>query len=344
MTAPAHASLPVQHDVSLRALNTFGVEARARHYLQITSPEQLRMLHQDAVLSAMPRLVIGGGSNLLLTQDTGRLVLHIAMSGMAIIGESSEHVFVRSYAGESWHGFVQWTLAQGLGGLENLSLIPGTVGAAPIQNIGAYGSEVADMIHALQIFDFASGEIRELSREACAFGYRDSVFKRALRERAVITDVTFALPKNWQPNLRYAELANELSHYTNPTPADISAAVIAIRSRKLPDPAVIGNAGSFFKNPVVSASQYAALVQQHPGLISYPQEDGSVKLAAGWLIDQCGWKGRTIGRAGVHDRQALVLVNKGGASGQEILQLAEHIRNDVALRYGVDLEIEPVVI
>ncbi len=259
-------------------------------------------------------------------------------------GEDDDHVFVCAQAGESWHGFVQWTLAQGLGGLENLSLIPGSVGAAPIQNIGTYGSEIADCFHSLHAFDFETGEVLALTREACAFGYRDSIFKNSLRERAVIVDVTFALPKRWQPNLRYAELAQEVAAISQPTAMEISAAVIAIRSRKLPDPAVTGNAGSFFKNPVVTALQRDALLQKYPQLVSHAQADGSVKLAAGWLIDRCGWKGRSLGAAGVHERQALVLVNRGGASGQDILQLAERIKQDVALRFDVELEIEPVLI
>ena len=344
MTEPAKASLPVQHNVSLRAFNTFGVEARASSYLRITSADQLTALHADAELSSMPRLILGGGSNLLLTQDIDSLVLHMANLGMAMVGEDHDHVYVRAEAGESWHGLVEWTLARGFGGLENLSLIPGTVGAAPIQNIGAYGSEVADYIHCLHAFDFSSGTIFELSREDCKFGYRDSVFKKAFRDRVVIVDVTFALPRYWNANLRYAELAKELTDVTDPSPEEISAAVIAIRSRKLPDPAVIGNAGSFFKNPVVSVSKRSALLLEYPELVSYLQDDGNYKLAAGWLIDQCGWKGRTLGTAGVHDKQALVLINQGGASGQDILRLAERIREDVALRFGVALEIEPVVI
>lgn len=338
------APLAIANDVSLRPLNTFGVEARAQAYLPVSSSATLAAVREDKSLAAMPRLILGGGSNLLFTQNVDALVLHMISRGMRISGEDADHIFVCAQAGESWHGFVQWTLVQGLGGLENLSLIPGSVGAAPIQNIGAYGSEIADCFHSLQAFDFVSGEVLTLSRDDCAFGYRDSIFKHALRDRAVITEVTFALPKRWQARLGYAELAQEVAAISNPTATDISAAVIAIRSRKLPDPAVTGNAGSFFKNPVVTAAQRDALLQQYPQLVSYAQADGSVKLAAGWLIDQCGWKGRSLGAAGVHERQALVLVNRGGASGQDILQLAERIKHDVALRFGVRLEIEPVVI
>ena len=337
-------SLPLQFDVSLRARNTFGVEARANAYLPVSSLAMLHTVSDDAGLATMPRFVLGGGSNLLLTRDLDALVLHMVNRGIAVIGEDPDHVFVCAQAGESWHALVQWTLAQGLGGLENLSLIPGSVGAAPIQNIGAYGGELADCFHALQAFDFDSGQVLTLTREACAFAYRDSIFKQALRDRVAIINITVALPKRWQANLRYVELADALAPISNPSAIDISEAVMAIRRRKLPDPAVIGNAGSFFKNPVVSAAQRDALLLAYPQLVSYEQANGSVKLAAGWLIDHCGWKGRSLGAAGVHDRQALVLVNRGGATGEEMVQLAERIQTDVALRFGVNLEIEPVVV
>ena len=218
------------------------------------------------------------------------------------------------------------------------------MGAAPIQNIGAYGIEIKDRFHTLTLFDFATGEQRVLDKAACRFAYRDSAFKHELRERAVVLDVTFALPKQWQPNVRYADVAQELAarSITEPTAQDISAAVIAIRTRKLPDPAVIGNAGSFFKNPVVTPAQRDSLLQRYPQMVSYAQPDGSVKLAAGWLIDQCGWKGRTAGAAGVYENQALVLVNRGGASGADIAQLAAAIQADVAQRFDVQLEPEPI--
>ena len=337
-------SLPLQFDVSLRARNTFGVEARANAYLPVSSVAMLRTVRDDAGLAAMPRFVLGGGSNLLLTRDLDALVLHMVNRGIAVIGEDPDHVFVCAQAGESWHALVQWTLAQGLGGLENLSLIPGSVGAAPIQNIGAYGGELADCFHALQALDFDSGRVLTLTREACTFAYRDSIFKQELRDRVAIINITVALPKRWQANLRYVELADALAPISNPSAIDISEAVMAIRRRKLPDPAVIGNAGSFFKNPVVSAAQRDALLLAYPQLVSYEQANGSVKLAAGWLIDHCGWKGRSLGAAGVHDRQALVLVNRGGATGEEMVQLGERIQTDVALRFGVNLEIEPVVV
>jgi UDP-N-acetylmuramate dehydrogenase len=338
------SSLSIQRDISLRAFNTFGVEARAHAYLAVTSAEVLNEVRKDAELAALPRLVLGGGSNILLTRDFPGLVLHMQLKGMALVGEDDDAWYVRAAAGENWHEFVQWTLAQGYGGLENLSLIPGSVGASPIQNIGAYGIEIKDRFHALTLFDFETGETRVLDKAACGFAYRDSVFKHALRDRAVVLDVSFALPKKWEANVRYADVMQELAarHIEHPTARQISDAVIAIRTRKLPNPAVIGNAGSFFKNPVVTPQQCDALLAQYPQLVSYPQPDGGVKLAAGWLIDQCGWKGKTAGAAGVYENQALVLVNRGGASGKDIAQLADAIRADVEQRFGVRLEPEPV--
>ncbi len=342
---PTH-SPNLRHDYPLRELNTFGIAASAKAYAQVRSVADLQAVRLDPVLSAMPRLVLGGGSNLLLTGDFDGLVLHMTGAGITIDGEDAQYRYVTAQAGENWHGFVQWTLANGCPGLENLSLIPGTVGASPIQNIGAYGSELADYVDSLTAFDFATGDTFTLDAAACRFAYRDSVFKHELKDRAVICSVRFRLPRQWQPNLRYAELASEISAQgiVQPTPQQVSTAVIAIRRRKLPDPAQIGNAGSFFKNPVVSAAKRDALLAQQPALVSYPQADGSYKLAAGWLIDQCGWKGKSLGAAGVHDQQALVLVNRGGATGAEVLELAEKIRTDVAARFGVEINPEPVIV
>ena len=336
----------LRHDVSLRELNTFGIDAHAHTFVSVKTVADLEAIAADPQLSALPRLILGGGSNLLLTKDFSGLVLHMVNTGRMLVSESEQQVIVRAEAGENWHEFVQWTLAQGLPGLENLSLIPGSVGAAPIQNIGAYGSELAEFFHSLTLFDFVTGEIRVLSRDDCQFGYRDSIFKHALRDRAVIIDVSFALPRQWHSNLRYAELAAELAarRVSDPTAQDIADAVIAIRRRKLPDPAQIGNAGSFFKNPVVSQAQHAQLLAKYPQLVGYPQPDGSFKLAAGWMIDQCGWKGRSLGAAGVHERQALVLVNRGGAAGSDVLALATKIVDDVRTRFGVSLETEPVIV
>ena len=347
-------------DFSLKGVNTFGIDARARAYLRITDAAQLGALMADPVLSAMPRLLLGGGSNLLLTRDVDALVLHMAIPGREVLAAGGEHgdaidsndgadggkVLVRAGAGENWHDFVLFTLEQGLGGLENLSLIPGTVGASPIQNIGAYGAEIKDVFHALTVFDLAGGTLRTMDAAACRFGYRDSVFKHPEGQGLVIVDVTFALPRAWQPNLRYAELAEAVAAagLAAPTARQVSDLVVAIRRRKLPDPAQIGNAGSFFKNPVVGAAQCAALLERHPALVHHAQPDGSEKLAAGWLIDQCGWKGRTMGAAGVYPKQALVLVNNGGATGADVVALARAIQDDVMARYGVRLETEPVFV
>ncbi len=338
--------LPIQYDYSLQRLNTFGIAAKAKAYLRVTSIGMLNQVKNDAFLARLPKLVLGGGSNLLFTGDFSGLVLHMCTNGVEIVSEDADAIYVKAAAGENWHQFVQWTLQQGLGGLENLSLIPGNVGAAPIQNIGAYGVELKDNFHALTAFDFDTGKSFVLDRAACQFSYRDSVFKHALRERAVILDVTFALPKKWQPNIQYADVAQELTAQgiNMPTAKQISDAVIAIRSRKLPDPARIGNAGSFFKNPVVSVEQRDALLARFPHLVSYAQPDGSYKLAAGWLIDQSGWKGKNLGAAGVYEKQALVLVNRGGATGREVAELAAAIQMDVMAKYGVMLEPEPVFI
>ena len=332
----------IQFQYPLQSLNTFGIAASARAYLRVEKTEQLLGVYADGNWATSAKLVLGGGSNLLLTQDFDGLVLHITLKGREIVGGDADHHLVRVAAGENWHEFVQWTLAQGMGGLENLSLIPGTAGAAPIQNIGAYGLEVKDVFHSVTVFDPSSGSTRVMDGAACRFGYRDSVFKHEGRQ-LIILDVTFALPKRWQPNLRYAELAQAMTEPA-PTPRQVADTVIAIRRRKLPDPALIGNAGSFFKNPVVPAAQCAELLQRFPALVHHVQPDGTEKLAAGWLIDQCGWKGRNLGAAGVYPKQALVLVNNGGATGADVVALARAIQADVQARYGVQLEPEPVFI
>lgn len=338
--------LSVQYDFPLKPFNTFGIDAKAKAYLPVTSPDMLVHVRNDTFLAHLPRLVLGGGSNLLLTGDFPGLVLHMQMTGVEVVSENSEAVYVKAAAGENWHGFVQWTLQQGFGGLENLSLIPGNVGAAPIQNIGAYGVELKDRFHSLNAFDFNTGEVFTLDGAACRFGYRDSIFKHELRDNAVVLDVTFALPKQWQPNTQYGEVAQELAvrGIAAPDAQQISDAVVAIRTRKLPDPAVIGNAGSFFKNPIVTKAQRDTLLERHPQLVSYAQPDGGFKLAAGWLIDQSGWKGKSRGAAGVYEKQALVLVNRGGATGQEIADLAVAIQDDVQAKFGVRLEPEPVFV
>ena len=337
-------SLSIARNTSLKSLNTFGIDALAEAYLPIHSVADLLAVREDADLCRLPRLLLGGGSNILFTGDFHGLVLHSCSRGIRIVAQDADSVQISAAAGESWQALVDWTLQHQLGGLENLSLIPGSVGAAPIQNIGAYGAEVASCIAAVDVFDFESGNCRRLDRSACAFGYRDSIFKQSLRNQVMILEVTFKLARQWQPNLRYAELADTLAPLGAPTMQQVSDAVCAIRRRKLPDPQRIGNAGSFFKNPVVTRAHRDRLLARELALVSYEQRDGSFKLAAAWLIDQCGWKGRSLGAAGVHAQQALVLVNLGGARGADIVRLAEAITADVWQRFGVALEIEPVVV
>ena len=338
--------LSLQKQVSLKALNTFGIAATAHNFLRIDRVEQLSQLRQDSTLSMMPRLILGGGSNLVLSDELDGLVLQIALQGKQFVSEDMSNVYVRAEAGEKWHEFVQWTLQQGFAGLENLSLIPGTVGAAPIQNIGAYGVELQDYFHQLTAFDFLSGEIITLDKAACKFAYRDSIFKREYKDRMVILSVTFALPKLWQARLNYGDVAQHLAtkNISLPRPIDVSDAIISIRQNKLPDPAVIGNAGSFFKNAIVNAELRNALLASYPAMVSYPIEGGKYKLAAGWLIEECGWKGKSLGHVGVYEKQALVLVNLGGATGIEVRQLAQQIQTDVLEKFGVKLEVEPVFV
>lgn len=334
----------VQSHVSLQSFTTFGIAASARFYLRVSEVEQLQQLRHLPELANLPRLILGGGSNLILTHDFPGLVLHIALKGRELVGEDDQFVYIRAAAGENWHDFVQWTLAQGWGGLENLSLIPGCVGASPIQNIGAYGVEIKDCFHSLTWFEFATGKIHTFTLSDCRFAYRDSMFKHAALNQGVILDVTFALAKQWQAKLSYGDLAKVLQDIEKPTPQQVSSAICAIRQRKLPDPAFIGNSGSFFKNPLVSAENRAALLMRFPDLVSYPQTDGQYKLAAGWLIEQAGWRGRVAGRVGVYQKQALVLVNLGGATGAEVIALAQAIQADVKLKFSVSLEVEPVLI
>ncbi|MFK0087712.1 UDP-N-acetylmuramate dehydrogenase [Pseudomonas sp. NPDC090755] len=335
-------SVQWQEQVSLKPYNTFGIDVKARYFAQVHNDAEIRDVLAEAAQQAVPVLVIGGGSNLLLTADVQALVMRMASTGLRIIAEESERVIVEAEAGEPWHPFVQWSLAQGLAGLENLSLIPGTVGAAPMQNIGAYGVEIKDVFVGLTALDRQTGELCEFGLEQCQFGYRDSLFKRN-PGRWLILRVRFALSRVLHAHLDYGPVRQRLSEQgiTAPTAQDVSNAICSIRREKLPDPAELGNAGSFFKNPVVPAALAERIRQQHPGLVAYPQGDGQMKLAAGWLIEQAGWKGYREGDAGVHRLQALVLVNYGRASGKQLHQLAQKIQADILERFGVELEMEP---
>jgi UDP-N-acetylmuramate dehydrogenase len=329
--------------VDLAPFNTLALPGKAAHYLKINDSAQLT----DPALRAERRFILGGGSNLVLTGDFKGLLLHMAIPGKRLLQEDEEAWYIEAGAGENWHDFVQWTLQQGWPGLENLSLIPGTVGAAPIQNIGAYGLEVGQCFHSLTAWDFDKQAFVSFDLESCRFAYRDSLFKQQgwhLDGRMAIVSVTFRLAKAWQPNIRYADVAQELAAcaIVTPTPQEVAKAIIAVRQRKLPDPAQIPNTGSFFHNPVVDAAVADALAQSHPALPRYPQPDGRVKLAAGWLIEQAGWKGKDLGPVGMYEKQALVLVNRGGATGNDVKRTMAAVQADVRARFGVTLTPEPI--
>ena len=339
--------LPTLHErFSLRGFNTFGVEARARYFCRVRAASELAALAAEPKLAGLPRLVLGGGSNLLLSGDFDGLVIKVEVPGLRELGEAGDAWHVEVGAGENWHATVERLLAMGRPGLENLALIPGNCGAAPIQNIGAYGMELAERFDSLLAWDIESQQVVRMSPGDCDFGYRDSVFKRQLAGRRVVLAITLALPRQWETVAGYADVAHELKARGTPQPTarDIFDAVVAIRRRKLPDPSVIGNAGSFFKNPIVTRDEHRALIAHHPSLVGYPLPGGRVKLAAAWLIDAAGLKGATRGRAGVYEKQALVLVNRGGATGAEILALAREVQEKVADKFGLWLEPEPVIV
>lgn len=335
-------TLQVQAQVSLKPFNSFGIDVRARLYAEANNDADVREALAYAAGQQLPLLVIGGGSNLLLTQDIDALVLRMASQGIRVLHDDGVHVVVEAEAGEAWHPLVLWTLAQGFSGLENLSLIPGTVGAAPMQNIGAYGVEIKDVFAGLTALDRQTGELRDFSLAECNFAYRDSLFKHEVG-RWLILRVRFALSRAVHLKLEYGPVQQRLTEQgiTQATPSDVSRAICSIRSEKLPDPAVLGNAGSFFKNPLVSQALAGELQRQYPDLVAYAQADGQMKLAAGWLIDKAGWKGFREGDAGVHRLQALVLVNYGAATGQDIACLALRIQQDIEKRFKVVLEMEP---
>lgn len=331
----------MQAPVSLQPYNTFGIAETAAAFVTIRSEADLQAALADERLPR-PFRVLGGGSNILLRGPVPGTVLHNAIPGRVVVADDGEEVLLQCGGGENWHQLVLHSLEQGLYGLENLALIPGTVGAAPIQNIGAYGVEVKDLIYRVRFVNFADGRVQELEAVDCAFGYRDSIFKKALKDRGMITRVTFLLHRIPRLHLSYGALRETLAAagIAHPTPQQVAEAVMHIRKSKLPDPAVTGNAGSFFKNPTLPEAQYEALLQRHPDLPGYPAGEGRVKVPAGWLIEQCGWKGRHLGPAGVHPRQALVLVNRGGARGADIWNLSEAIIADVRQQYHITLERE----
>ncbi len=330
----------------LKHFNTFGIDAQAAWLAHCTEVSEIQQILSDKNFTQVPLLVLGGGSNILFTQNWNGLVLRNELKGITVIAEGDNHVYVKAMAGEPWHPFVQWCIGRGYGGLENLSLIPGLVGASPMQNIGAYGVEIKDVFHELEAMCIADRSMVTFSAADCAFGYRESVFKRTLKNQYIITSVTYRLHKKPSFNTTYGAIEQELERMgvKDLSIQAISQAVINIRTSKLPDPTVIGNAGSFFKNPEVPPTQYQILKSAFPTISAYALANGNYKLAAGWLIEQCGWKGFRKGEAGVHDKQALVLVNHGQATGSEIYALSSDILDSVQQKFGVILEREVNII
>lgn len=328
---------------SLRGYNTFGIEAEARQFVEISSIDQYISLRKSGEYAHLPHLFLGGGSNVLLTKAQEALVVKISIPGITVIKEDADYVWLKGGAGVVWDEFVQYAVNQGWSGLENLSLIPGTVGAAPMQNIGAYGAEIKDTFESLEALNLQTLALEVFEAKACAFGYRESFFKRAGKGQYLISSVTFKLSKKPSVKTSYGAIQEVLAAkgITNPSIREVADAVIEIRQSKLPDPKQIGNSGSFFKNPTVSASEASRLMAEFPGIPNYPVEGSSdVKFPAGWFIEKAGWKGFRRGDAGVHAKQALVLVNYGEATGAEILALSEEIKQSIKDTFGVSLETE----
>lgn len=348
----------VEQNVPLQPYNSFGIVARAQQLVRVHTEADVAEVLADPAWRDVPKFVLGGGSNIVLTGDVKPLVLKVEIKGRRLLQTTERAWIVEVGAGEVWHDTVQWMLSQGLPGLENMALIPGTVGGSPVQNIGAYGVELQDRFESLDGIDLQTGQPFTLDAAQCAFGYRDSVFKHAstgpngfgLAGRALITRVRFRLPRPWKPVLGYLDLERKMAETGNaaPSPQEIFDWIVAIRRAKLPDWRVLGNAGSFFKNPTVTPEQCADIIARDPKIVHYPMDDGSIKLAAGWLIDACGWKGKSVGNAGVYEKQALVLVNRGGhqnpVTGGEVMTLAKAIQTSVYERFGIRLEPEPVVV
>ncbi len=333
--------MKLEQNISLKAFNTFGVDALAHSFVTISSIGQLEQVFSQLISPEIPFLVLGQGSNLLFTRDYNGVIIKNEIEGIDVVDENEEHVYVKAGAGVNWHEFVLHCINHDWGGVENLSLIPGTIGAAPVQNIGAYGVELKDILHSLRAWDVRKKKLIEFSNTDCAFGYRNSIFKQDLKGVVVIGEVIFKLTKKHTIKVGYGAIKDELAKkgISEPTIRDVSNAVIAIRSSKLPDPKLIGNAGSFFKNPVVTQHFFENLQKCYPDVVAYPSRN-DVKLAAGWLIEQAGWKGFHEGSVGCYDKQALVLVNLGGATGKEILNLAQRIQASVKGKFDVELEME----
>lgn len=331
----------IQHNISLKQYNTFGIDTNAKRFVAVGSLSELKSI----LVNEKDIFLLGGGSNMLLTKNIDTIVIHLDLKGIIVNNTEKDVVYVTAKAGENWHDFILWCISQDYGGLENLSLIPGNVGTSPIQNIGAYGVEIKDTFQQLEALEIATGKIKTFTHSDCKFGYRNSVFKNELKGKYIITNVTFKLTKkNHQINISYGDIKNHLKDIAHPTLKEISDAVISIRQRKLPDPKEIGNSGSFFKNPVIDSVLFKSLQKNHPDVPHYVVSENEIKIPAGWLIEHCGFKGQRFGDAGVHSKQALVLVNYGNASGQDILNLAQNIRQKVKKTFGISLEIEVNII
>jgi len=337
--------MEIQHNFSLKNYNTFGIEAKAKQFVAVHSLAELKSILE--LHKAEKKFILGGGSNMLLTQDIDALVIHIDLKGKKVINEDDDYVWIESQAGENWHEFVLWNIEQNYGGLENMSLIPGNVGTTPVQNIGAYGAEIKDTFVSCQAINIDTQEMKSFTNAECKFGYRESIFKNEVKGQYIITSVVFKLTKrNHKINTSYGDILGELAknNISNPGLKDVSNAVIAIRQNKLPDPKELGNSGSFFKNPIVLKSDFEKIHQKFPEMKFYEVSATEVKVPAGWLIEQAGLKGKRFGDAGIHKNQALVLVNYGTATGQDILEVSRIVQRTVYETFGIQIEAEVNII
>jgi UDP-N-acetylmuramate dehydrogenase len=334
----------IEEHFSLKSFNTFGIQSYAKIFAEATTLDDLLSVTGIFRNNPLPKLVMGGGSNLLFTKDYEGIVIFPNIKGIELVKHSGECTWLRAYAGEKWDQFVEFCVSKNLGGIENLSFIPGNVGSCPIQNIGAYGVEVKETIDSVEAIDIQTGDKRIFSNAECQFGYRDSIFKREVKDQYIITSVVFKLRKQPAIFLSYKDVIEELQNFSGISVVTVRQAIVNIRRRKLPDPEHLGNAGSFFKNPVISTSQFQSIKEKYPTAPSFVIDEKSVKVPAAWLIESCDWKGKQEGNVGTHPVQPLVIVNYGGATGAEIIQLAEKIKKTVVQRFGIELETEVNII